>query len=452
MKKTQQLGFAACILLAGCSEWKTQGNIGGANQGVRAAGNRQGGIALEEGEIAVAPNGRFFVTLKNAQLAVGDVGSERAEVLQDIASVERVAFWTGENGEGLFILTDGKKQGADGKPETVISWSRSEKKTVWRKELPRRDRWLDVNSTGNRIVLTGDDILLADASTGSEVGTHLASSQIPRDVDLTRDGRFLIITEETAWDGTNPHTRMEVRRTDDGSSSCETTADNCADELVLSDDESTAFLAPTLCQKDPVSVVKIQDGHCEIAKQLPGFGPVALSPDGKTAVAFIDRDAPATQGFPEVPAAVKQSKLRYHLMLIDTHTLDFRTTGYADVMPRYAFTGTGSDLLVDMPMDPLKQVEIFDVKTLTKRVVAGAPIKLNVFTLSPDGKHAFVVNDGLFEIDVEKAQLSSIPVKVNPGALNSTPDGHTVLVGSSSEHAVVFMDASSKKETGRASY
>jgi len=453
MKKTRQLGLAACLVIGGCSEWKTGGNIGGANQGARAAGNRQGGIALNEGEVAVAPNGRFFVTLQKGELVVGEVGASQGEVLRDISRVERVAFWTAQDGDGLFILSGGKKTGEDGKPESITSWSRAEKKTLWKAELARRDRWIDVTSVGNRVILTGDDIFIADTSNGSEVGLHTPGTMPVRDVDVTRDGRFVIITEETNWaSGDTPQTRMEVRRTEDGTSSCEVTADNCADELVLSDDENTAFLAPTLCQKDPVSVVKIQDGNCSLAKQLPGFGPVALSPDGKTAVAFLDRDAPEVEGFPTVPANVKASSQRYHLMMIDTHTLEFTTRAQGDVMPRYTFTPNGADLLIDMPMDPLSQVEILNLATGVKRVAAGLPIKLNVFTLSPDGKRVFIVNDGLFELDVAGAALKAVAVNFPTASLNSTPDGNTVLLGSSNERSVVFLDSGTKKETGRASY
>jgi hypothetical protein len=47
---------------------------------------------------------------------VGDVGSEKGEALKEITNVERVAFWTASDGEGLFILTGGKKTGTDGQP------------------------------------------------------------------------------------------------------------------------------------------------------------------------------------------------------------------------------------------------------------------------------------------------------------------------------------------------
>src|SRR5690606_32564301 len=142
------------LLAAGCAEWKTGGNIGGANQGVRAPGNRQGGIMLEDGDVAVSANGKFFATLKDGRLVLGDVGGKDARVLESLPRVERVAFWEHGDGEGVFILANGERDAASGE-QHVIAYRRSDDTVLWDKAMPlRHDRWIDVTSDGTRLVLT----------------------------------------------------------------------------------------------------------------------------------------------------------------------------------------------------------------------------------------------------------------------------------------------------------
>src|SRR5262249_53575918 len=159
--------------------------------------------------------------------------------------------------------------------------------------------------------LTGEkDVRVLSYEDGTTIHTFTSQTGI-RDVVTMKNNRYLVTEQEQWVDHDTPKTTMTVRKGEDGSEQCHTQADNCADEVVLSDDESHAFLAPTMCEKDPVSVMSIKDSDCRVERQMPGFGPVAKSPDGTQMVAFLDRDQ-ESPGV-ELPAEVRGSATRYHL-------------------------------------------------------------------------------------------------------------------------------------------
>lgn len=440
------------VAVLGCSEWQTGGNIGGANQGLRGPGNRQGGIALSKGEVAVDARGRLFATLEDGRLVVGTMDSQTTQTV-DVDDVQRVAFWEGQDTDGVYVLA-GRQSKQDMK-EVVLSWSFTEGRVMWTRELARGDRWLDVNALGTHLVLTGEDVMILRAQDGSDV-VVLRQRNGVRDVDFSASGTQLVITEETAWrkeDGQQrPHTDVSVHDLDTGEERCRTDTLNCADELVLSADGTRAFLAPTLCAKDPVSVVTLgADGSCSLEKQLPGFGALAMSPDGKTAVAFLDAYSNDDLG-PQVPADVRNSEIRYHLMFIDVATLEYRTTPFGESLPRYTYSPDGSTLIVDTPMAPLSRVVLMDVQSFGKRTVRGLPAKLHRFSVTPDGERVFVVDKGLFELDLGKGDMAPVLTRFRPGSLNITPGGNTLLVGDGRQRVVHFLDTGSNRETDHVSY
>jgi DNA-binding beta-propeller fold protein YncE len=431
--------------LVACAEWETGGNIGGANQGLRSPGNRQGGIALTEGDVAVSPDGKFFAAIKDGKLVLGDVGGSNTSK-PGLPKPERVAFWSNSDGEGILVLANGKRDGNG--TERLVAFDRKSDKVLWDVQLSRADRWLDMTPDGKRIILTSDSsVALVDGANGSYLSDVGATTFNVRDVDITKDGRFVIVTRDMGFSMTN----VSMTRTENGEEVCDVEATNCADEVVLSQDETRAFLSPTLCNADPVTVIRLAENDCAVEQQMPGFGPVALSPDGKTAVAFLDRDATDPTGV-IVPADIQQSDTRYHLMFIDTTSLAFTTKPHGDNLPRYAFTPDGASLLVDVPMDLLAKVEVLDAKSYTRRAVSGPPVKLHAFSFSPDSAKAFVIDSGLFELDVDGAKLSPIPLAFPPSNLNITPDGMTLLVTNKVRSTVHFVDAKSRLETGRVSF
>lgn len=445
MRRVTGLAVTA-VLMVGCAEWETGGNIGGANQGLRGPGNRQGGIALTEGDVAVSPQGTFFAAIKGGKLVLGDVGGN-ATTTPDLPKPERVAFWASPESEGILVLADGDRDGIG--TERLVAYDRTSGKTLWDVRLARADRWLDVTADGKRVVLSSDtSAALVDGTSGALIRDLGADTFNIRDVDITKDGRHVIVTRDLGFNMTD----VTMTETEGGEDVCTVEASNCADEVVLSTDETRAFLSPTLCNQDPVTVIRLADtGDCAVEQQMPGFGPVALSPDGKTAVAFLDRDAVDPSGV-MLPADVQASDTRYHLMFIDTTSLSFTTKPHGDQLPRYTFTPDGNSLLVDVPMDLLAQVEVLDTQTFTRRAVSGPPVKLHVFSFSPDSAKAFVIDAGLFELDVDAAKLAPIPLAFPPSNLNITPDGLTILVTNKVRSTVHFVDAKTRLETGHVAF
>jgi DNA-binding beta-propeller fold protein YncE len=312
------------------------------------------------------------------------------------------------------------------------------------------DTLLDTTHDGERLVLAGQNVLVVDARNGKTVAEHAPRGPGIRDVDVLHDGRVLI-TEETEWRDNRPVTRLSVRDATTGEQTCEVDTDNCADEVVLSRDEGRALLAPTLCAQDPVTVVALTAGACSVEKQLPGFGPVALSPNGKVAVAFLDRDAVDASGQAN-PAQVKGSSVRYHLMFIDMTTLSFETRPQGDWLPRFVFSPTGDELLVDTPMDVMGGVEVHHVADGAVSTVGGLPVRLNHFAFSPDGSRAFVLDRGLHELDVANAKMTHIMLPFTPSSVDVTPDGLTLLVVNLGRNTVHFVDAITKRDTRQASF
>lgn len=446
----QWLGLAAAVAVTGCvGEWQTGGNIGGANRNARAPGNIPGGIAVRAGDVAVAPRGDWFVTLKGQQTMVGSVGGQEVKPATSVDKPDLLAFWT--RGDGFFALHKdraGPTNGETGR-ETLVSFDRANNREVWRKSLDRRTTRLDV--ANNRVLLTGNDLLFLDAADGRQVAVHQSATGV-HDVDVIHGGAHVLITENTNWEGSDPATTLSVANTEDGTTESTTTTENCADDVEVSQDESTAYLAPTLCQKDPVTVLSLDGNVVSVRKQMPGFGPVAQSPNGgHMVVAFLDRDAEAPRGA-TIPDSVKNSRERYHLMFIDTQTLDFTTSPVGDELPRYAFTPDGSKLLVDTPMAFFSSIHVMDLASRTMRKVMGPPVQLNNFTLSPDSARAFVAENQLWVLDVNAASIRLTGLSVPPAGVNLTADGVTVLITQVTDRALIFMDALKTRETGRVNY
>jgi hypothetical protein len=82
-------------------------------------------------------------------------------------------------------------------------------------------------------------------------------------------------------------------------------------------------------------------------KNLPGFGPVALSDDGNRAVAFLDVERMDPTMFDDPAAIPDVTGPRYHLMVIEPETLAFSLTAIGGALPRFAMTRDGQSLLVD---------------------------------------------------------------------------------------------------------
>ena len=435
---------AMVVVLGACAEWKTGGNIGGANRGLKVAGNVPGGIRLAAGDVAVAGLGNMFAMRQDRGVVTGNTGEAKAQELSAMPDAELLVFFT--NGEGAFL---GKR---DGDAVVVKAWRKSDNATLWETRVNARAQnsrqlWMDLAKGGNSLVVTGQDVVVVNTVDGAIQASYRPQQEI-HDVDITKDGNSIILTEGTAGVASVTVERRSVDNPGSDVGACQATSANCPGETELARDDSVAFMAPTLCQQDPVSVFALGADTCEEKALMPGFGPVAMSPDGNTAAAFIDKNQ---LGFGmEVPSSVTDSKDRYHLMFINVDTLGYTTVPAGDTMPRYAYTPDGSALLVDTPMDPFSTARVLDLAHNTFRNFKGAPVKLHNFAFSLDGKKLFVRDDLLVEVDMTSLWTALSRVDLVPDGLNVTSDGKTVVLGNLPQDRVHFVDAQEGTERGTA--
>lgn len=452
--KRRHTFLLALAIIAGCIE-------GGANQAGRRAGNRDGGLQLALGELAVDLGGRYFLSRSDGVLVVGDLQTRTMERLDALPAPDVLGLWAHTSRPGIFLLTwledasapalDGgeAREGTPGLRETLLSYDLEGRSVVWSRTLDRHDVRLDVSPDGARVVL-GDGLSahVLDATTGRDVAALPRADGI-QDLDFTPDGARFVVTGWTHRDeARRPWTTITLHASDDGRTLCEVTVPNCSAELVLTTDGARGFLAPTFCGRDPVSVVDLADDRCTFVQNLPGFGPVALSPDGDTVVAFVDRDAEDPEA-PPLPEAVKVSADRYHLAFIDTSTLELETTPIGAALPRYTFTPDGRALLVDSTVEAMPApITILDVGARTFRTVSGPAIDLGEHVLTPDGARAFIVDDGLWALDVAAASLARVELPFRPRSLNLTPSGSTLLLKSATDDQVWVWDVDAGRLEG----
>jgi hypothetical protein len=150
-------------------------------------------------------------------------------------------------------------------------------------------------------------------------------------------------------------------------SATRTTLPNCAAPLVVLPDASRALMSPTFCEEgqastsssgwtnpDPVSVIDLSSAGPTFVKNLPGFGPVALVPDGKRAVAYLDVQRMDPSMFDDPAKVPSQTGERYHIMTIDPASLAYQLDPVGNVLPRFALGKDGRSLLVDATVQQLR--------------------------------------------------------------------------------------------------
>lgn len=431
-------------ILAGLPVMLASGeNIGGANSGNQAPGNGDEGVQLALGDIAVDPQGKFIVSQAKGQLRVATMTDRTFRLVEGVPSPRVLAFWPAARGSGFFVVATA------GTGEEVISYDLSTRRVVWRRMLERSDRAVQVDDGGQRLVLWNTaSVLGLDADSGQTVGEFTSASGLVADVDLS-EGRVIVTAQGQRDASQLPTSEIHVLASADLGGSCAIKVPNCADELVLLDGGHRGLMAPTVCGRDPVSVIDL-DG-CAFDRNLPGFGPVALSSDQRTAVAFIDRDTEDPQA-PPLPDDVKKSAVRFHLMFIDAASLSYGTVPVGDELPRYAVTPDGQMLLVDasdwFTGDERIKVRIVDVASRQVRPVTGPSLRLDHYVLLPDSSAAFAIDDRqLFRLDVREATSASVGLTFEPRRLNLTPGGEQLLI-KDDEEVIHLYDTARSAEIG----
>lgn len=428
---TARLALLTSLLTLGLATGCDLGDDGGANEGQQQPGNGDDGVALRDGEIAVAPHGTSFLARIGDDLVHGQVdGSWRT--LDRLQDPKRLAF--SPERDVIYVATES--------PARVRAHDLTTDQQLWSAHVPGGDAlfswddgdrpWLQVTPDDRYLVVVGEtELVVRDTKTGRELARWDAERTIvDLDLDVSADAAY--VTLDHTWEDGGPSTPfvtldlpfLEKRQIE---------LPNCADETVIHADGHYAFMGPTRCVEpdsggnvDPVSVIDLRTGA--FVRNLPGFGPVSLAAGGDVAVAFMDLEALDESLFlPGDP--MPEGDMRYHLMLIDTRTLEFESVELGDTLPRYVPTPDGKLLLVDADAwFEDERVRVFDLASGELHPVLGPDIRLHEFVLTSDSKHAYLVDGGAYELSIADRVLSSLPLSLVPTNLNITPDDRWLLL------------------------
>ncbi len=405
--------LAVCAGLAACMPL-----TGGVNRGDRAPGSGDEGIPLgriARREIAVDPSGSIAL-YHHDRLILADLRAQQATTLGELPAPAVVAFWPA--GGGFFGLS------APDPEQRLYSYDTERRALRWEQPAMRSDRALKPLAGGQRLLAWGTpgNARLVSASSGQTEGLVPVTGALI-DVDELPSGALLLTEAPPRGrgdEGRGPRTTLRIV-TPGGQERCRVEVENCADEVLVAPSGRRAFLAPTFCGADPVSVVDLE--ACKQEATLPGFGPVALARQGDTVVAFADR-----QSGEALPEEIRRSEVRYHLLLIDARSLALEAIPLGDWLPRYAAPPSGRLLIVDTARKPPVQPRLVDLERRSVEVAYGPALPLDTFVVTPDERHVFALASGLYLLRVGRQQLDSLPLAFVPEAINRTPDGQRILL------------------------
>lgn len=437
-------GFVFCWITQGCFE-----SGGGSNFNSRSAGNNNtGGVNVggskgsdSGGDIALDPKGEYALARVGKDLVHVDLATGKALHLPALWTPEMVAF---AFKEGRYYLLSHGPYG-----RAVMAVDPQTNRALWGHAITDKTDTVRIYPSPDDsflVVARLMDLEVLDTRTGEVLRDYHTDLGI-RDVDIAPDSGEVLISNYFSFDNEQVSTSIQGLNPR-GRGLRTIKVPNCMSNLVLSPDGGRAFLAPTICGKDPVSVIDLKAGKWE--RNLPGFGPVALSPDGTTAVAFLDAqdvDASLFDNKAQIPDATGP---RYHLMFIDTATLKFNLVAVGENLPRYAMSRDGKVLLVDsIWLGAMERIRLLDIKARKiHEVAATLDMNLGHYVLHPNNQDVYLLdNYRLAKLSIPRRLISLFQSDLTPRSLNITPDGKRLLV-LGWDCALHLVDTATEKVTG----
>ncbi len=426
---------------------------GGQNVHQRGVGDEPGGVELQIGDIAVAPTGDYLLFERDGRLAVGWPNDGLVRELP-VDRPGRLAF-----SKKRPVVYVGSRM------SSLVAVDVTHSRRLWQTELTANDFRIESSEDDRYVVLAfSRSLRVVAADTGLTTFSHEFERDVV-DVDLLPDGERALVATEHFWSGVGenetPTTRVAVVELGSGEVR-ELDVPNCADQVAITPDGQRAFLAPTTCTDpfsididididfgfrgrgsnrgyDPVSLIDLDSGNESFVRNLPGFGPVAMAPDGVTAVAFADRDLIDRSLFDDPAEAerLERSSSRYHIMVLDAKRLTYDFAAVGEQLPRYAMTPNGEVLLVDSAFSE-NAVRLFDTAALSFRSVDGAVVQLENFVINGASNRAYGLDGGLFEIDIERAASRMLPSEFLPMNINISPDDRTLYLRRDAANVCVY--------------
>lgn len=451
--------WLSVLLLSACA---VPGVEGGNNGNDRTNGGEQGEV-LWTGAMTVATSGKWALMQRNETSVLFDVEGLTAREMP--TQVARFVFATTDE-LGFAVLRDG----------SVVAHDLRTLEERWR----TRPAFDDPNapslarlSEGDRYLVLGDGaaVFVLDAATGA-TRARVALRSPAAELSFVPGTQTALIVGTTRWHEHQPAT--EVAELDLETLELATIdVPNCTAPIAVLPDGSRAFLSPTFCEEgrpstekrtwtnpDPVSVIDRTDEGPLFVKNLPGFGPVALAPDGNRVIAYLDVQRMDASLFDDPTQVPSTTGPRYHVMSIDPQDLSFALFPVGDLLPRFALARDGETLLVDATVQQVRgdvsvkatvdsngrlnvKVRVFgavdslfgalDLSSGVYTPFSGAAASLDRFVQMGDAKRVFTLKlrpDGmggdLYRIDLESRAATSLGKSLRD--LGLLADGETLLL------------------------
>lgn len=421
-------------LLAACWE------VGGANTQESVRGNADQGNLIGY-QLIVGEDGRHLIATGAEGQGVYSVDLQRfsSVPLQLDFDAMRMVF-----AEGDRAYFAGKRQGASEGIGVVEELSLETGERLGRWSIPGETGIMTYDARTDRIALwwygSKRIVVLTPRSGDLEV---VELERVVIDVRWLPRGELAVV-ETHEWREDTPETRVTLLSP--SGDERRFIVPNCASRLVLAPAGDVALLAPTDCRKDPVSVIDLARGA--FLENLPGFGPVAFSDDGTTAIAFGRQQDLANLGI--------ETATPYSLLFIDTRDWSIETLDIGDALPLYSLTPDGEVVLVFSIFESASYDGIFliDIATKTIRETSGPEVSLLEYVVTPDSRLVYLIEGGLFRLDVQTGEISYVtldcggvgePARCNPELVNMLPDGETLILGWINEPEYALFDIAAER-------
>lgn len=432
---------------------------GGANVGESRPGNKVAGNLLGE-EVILSEDGRYLVVGEHTDrdravwtVDLTDFASARVDV--DPAAT-RMLF--GADGDGWILVPSREVHlASDRERAELVRVSLRSGVALERWSLPEWAAYLSIDERRERLAVWTSQ---ASPDPGSDQGgpgrevhvLDIASGDlsVERYGHRVRDVRFVPSTGDLAVVLDLGDQSAEVDfRTPGARRSQRTFVPNCASRLEIAPGGLTAMIAPVDCPADPVSVIDLVERR--FVANLPGFGPVTYTPDGTTAVAFGRRDDLREVADIETDAA-------YSLLFIDVAAARaaheplgaeqalYDVVELGDELPIYSVTPDGDVVLLYSIFhgQSYDGITIVDTATRTLRDTWGPEVMLHEFVVTADGGLVYLIDGGLFRLDVATGQIEYVYLpcrdaavtgearrleRCNPDLVNLHPSGDILVLG-----------------------
>jgi hypothetical protein len=426
---------------------------GGANQNRRSPGDQPGGVQVGLGEIGVSAQGEYVVFQGTSTLSAGYI--ETGEVRRlPVVNPTRMAF--SRRGDILFV--------ASKTPSQLVALDIRKREVLWSFELSFHDiedLRLETNLNDSRLLVAERNSLhVLDALTGEPIQTQVFEEPI-FDVRVLDDNRRAVVVESHTWEDGLPSTSIDIVDLKTASY-VQFQIPNCASLMAFTSKDRHGLLAPTDCldpqgaARDPISVVDLSLGEEKFVRNLPGFGPVAVSANGDRAVAFVDSSNVDASLFDD-PSQIPSTEVRFYLMVIESETLKFELYPVGSTQPRYTLTPDGTRVLIDN-FEMGRGLTLFDLETgRFEDINAPGSVELDNFVLTDDSRFVYgitklrisgdeiafglreiVEQNHLFSIDLETRKVLIWDTSFVPENINISSDNEFLFLRMDSANVCVY--------------